>query len=170
MNTWVRKCSRFTIWIHLSNYHTEWFSLLLVCARTIGRRWDLFFCDFCGFIECGQYLWLSLHFGFIFWELGVFGKCRTPNYFFTFEHYIGHGFVINNFYYVEIHCLWTSQMALVVKNPPASVGDVRDSGSIPGAGSSPGGGHGNPFQYSCLDSCLSSIPWTEKPGGLQSIG
>ena len=58
----------------------------------------------------------------------------------------------------------------MVKNPPANVGDVRDSGSIPGAGRSPGGGHGNPFQYSCLDSCVSSIPWTEEPGGLQSIG
>ena len=145
----------------------DWWHLLgsrfLSNRAIIFERDVLFFCDFCGFIECGQYLWLSLHFGFIFWELGVFGKCKTPNYFFTIEHYIGYGFVINNFYYVEIHSLWTSQVALVVKNPPANVGDVRDSGSIPGAGRSPGGGHGNPFQYSCLDSCLSSIPWTEKP-------
>ena len=50
----------------------------------------------------------------------------------------------------------------VVKNPPASAGDV---GSIPGLGRSPGGGHGNPLQYSCLEN-----PWTEEPGGLQSIG
>ena len=35
-------------------------------------------------------------------------------------------------------------MALVVKNAPASAGDVRDMGSIPGSGRSPGGGHGNP--------------------------
>ena len=40
---------------------------------------------------------------------------------------------------------------LVVKNPPANVGDKRDSGSIPGLGRSPGGGHGNPLQYSCLE-------------------
>ena len=39
-------------------------------------------------------------------------------------------------------------MALVVKNLPASVGDVRDTGSIPGLGRSPGEGHGNPLQYS----------------------
>ena len=39
---------------------------------------------------------------------------------------------------------------LVVKLP-ASAGDVRDVGSIPGSGRSPGGGHGNPLQYSCLD-------------------
>ena len=40
---------------------------------------------------------------------------------------------------------------LVVKNPPANAGDIRDTGLIPGLGKSPGGGHGNPFQYSCLE-------------------
>ena len=44
-----------------------------------------------------------------------------------------------------------SQVALVVKNLPASAGGVRDGGSIPGLGRSPGGGHGNPLQYSCLE-------------------
>ena len=43
-----------------------------------------------------------------------------------------------------------SQVALVVKNPPANAGDIRVMGSIPGWGRSPGGGHGNPLQYSCL--------------------
>ena len=42
-------------------------------------------------------------------------------------------------------------MVLVVKNPPANAGDVRDAGSIPGSGRSSGGGHGNPPQYSCLE-------------------
>ena len=42
-------------------------------------------------------------------------------------------------------------MALVVKNPPANAGHIRDIGSIPGSGRSPGGGHGNPLQYSCLE-------------------
>ena len=46
---------------------------------------------------------------------------------------------------------WASQVVLVVKNPPANVGDVGDVGSIPGSGRSPGGGHGNPLQYSCLE-------------------
>ena len=41
-------------------------------------------------------------------------------------------------------------MALAVKNPPASAGDIRDVGSIPGLGRFPGGGHSNPLQYSCL--------------------
>ena len=40
----------------------------------------------------------------------------------------------------------------MVKNPLASAGDIRDTGSIPGSGRSPGGGHGNPLQYSCLKS------------------
>jgi len=42
-------------------------------------------------------------------------------------------------------------VALVVKNLPANAGDVRDMGSIPRSGRSPGGGHGNPLQYSCLE-------------------
>jgi len=40
---------------------------------------------------------------------------------------------------------------LVVKNLPAKTGDVRDAGSIPGSGRSPGGGPGNPLQYSHLE-------------------
>ena len=47
--------------------------------------------------------------------------------------------------------LWASQKALVVKNPPANAGNVRDSGSIPGSGRSPGGRHGNPLQSACLE-------------------
>ena len=41
-------------------------------------------------------------------------------------------------------------VALVVKNPPANAGDIRDVGLIPGSGRSPGGVYGNPLQYSCL--------------------
>ena len=53
----------------------------------------------------------------------------------------------------------------MVKNPPASAGDIRDKGSIRGLARSPGGGNGNPFQYSGL-----RISWTGEPGGLQSTG
>ena len=42
-----------------------------------------------------------------------------------------------------------SQMALVIKNLPANAGGIRDIGLILGLGRSPGGGHGNPLQYSC---------------------
>ena len=50
-----------------------------------------------------------------------------------------------------LHSHGASQMALVVKNLPANAGDIRDLGSILGSGRSPGGGHGNPLQYSCLE-------------------
>ena len=49
-----------------------------------------------------------------------------------------------------------------VKNPAANAGDL---GSIPETGRSPGEGNGNSLQYSCW-----KIPWTEEPGGLQSMG
>ena len=55
-------------------------------------------------------------------------------------------------------------MALVVKNLPTNTGDIRGAGSIPESGRSPGGGHGNPLQILAW-----RIPWTEEPGGLQSI-
>ena len=50
-------------------------------------------------------------------------------------------------------------------NLPANVGDIKDAGSIPGSGRSPGEGHGNPFQYFAW-----RIPWTEEPNGLQPLG
>ena len=52
----------------------------------------------------------------------------------------------------------TCQEALVVKKPPTSARDVRDTGSIPGSGRSPRGGHGNPLQYSAW-----RISGTEEP-------
>ena len=55
--------------------------------------------------------------------------------------------------------LWASQTALVVKNPTASAGDVRDIGLIPGSGRAPGGGHENPLQYSCLENLLDRGAW-----------
>ena len=53
----------------------------------------------------------------------------------------------------------------MIKNPPANAGDRRDEGSIPRSGGSPGGGHGNSLQYSCLEN-----PQTEESGSLQSWG
>ena len=53
----------------------------------------------------------------------------------------------------------------MVKNSSASVGDLRDAGSIPGSVRSPRGGLGNPVQHLAW-----KIPWTEEPGELQSIG
>ena len=50
-------------------------------------------------------------------------------------------------------------MALVVKNLSANAGDVRDVGSNPGLGRSPGGGHSNPLQYSCLENPMDRGTW-----------
>ena len=47
----------------------------------------------------------------------------------------------------------------MVKNPPANVGDVGDLGSIPSLGRSPGGGNGNPLQYSLLGNPMDREPW-----------
>ena len=47
----------------------------------------------------------------------------------------------------------------MVKNPPASVGDISDVASIPESGSSPGGGHSKPLQYSCLDYPVDRRTW-----------
>ena len=51
-----------------------------------------------------------------------------------------------------------SQVALVVKNPLASAGDVRDAGLTPESERSPGEGNGNPLQYSCLGNPMDRIP------------
>ena len=55
--------------------------------------------------------------------------------------------------------VWAFQVVLVVKNLPANAGDVRGMGSIPGLGRSPGGGNGNPFQYSCLKKPMDKGAW-----------
>ena len=54
---------------------------------------------------------------------------------------------------------WASQVVLVVKNLPAKAGDVRDAGSIPVSGRSPGEGNGNPLQYSCLENSMDRGAW-----------
>ena len=53
----------------------------------------------------------------------------------------------------------TSQVALVVKNLPTNAGGIRDVGSIPGLGRSPGGGHGNLLQCSCLENHMDRGAW-----------
>ena len=52
---------------------------------------------------------------------------------------------------------------LVVKNLPANAGDVRDMGLFSGLGRPPGGGHGNPLQYSCLENPMDRGAWGDSP-------
>ena len=63
-----------------------------------------------------------------------------------------------------------SQVALVANNLPVNAGDLRDSSSIPGSRRSPGGGHGNPLQYSCLEKPMDrGVWWTTVHIGLQRV-
>ena len=54
---------------------------------------------------------------------------------------------------------WASQVVLVVKNPPANMGDTKDAGLIPGLGRFPREGNGNPSQYSCLENSMDGGAW-----------
>ena len=58
-----------------------------------------------------------------------------------------------------------SQVALLVKNLPANAGEPRDAGSTPRWGRSPGGGNGNPLQYSCLENPMDREAWQVAPWG-----
>ena len=62
-------------------------------------------------------------------------------------------------------CKWGFPGGSVVKNPSNNAGDTGDMSSLPGTGRSSGGRNGNPLHYLAWN-----IPWTEEPGGLQSIG
>ena len=60
---------------------------------------------------------------------------------------------------LKIRLMEASQEALVVKNLPANVGDVRDLSFIPGSGRSAGGRNGNPFKCSCLENSTDRGAW-----------
>ena len=61
-------------------------------------------------------------------------------------------------------------MAKLVKNLPANAGDTGDVGSISGSGRVPGGGHGNPLQYSCLENTMSRGAWQATVHGVAKSG
>ena len=64
---------------------------------------------------------------------------------------------------------WSSQVVFLVKNLPTNAEDIRDLGSIPGSGRTPGEGNGNPLQYSCLENPMDRGAWWAKPIGAQRI-
>ena len=59
---------------------------------------------------------------------------------------------------------------LVVKNPPANAGDIRDTGSIPGSERSPGGGHGNPLHCFCQENPMDRGAWSATVHGVTKSG
>ena len=72
--------------------------------------------------------------------------------------------------YVFMGCVYgASQVALVVKNPPANAGDIRNSGSILGSGRSPGGGNGNSFQNPCLENSIDRGAWGAAEPGVAEL-
>ena len=60
-------------------------------------------------------------------------------------------------------------MALAVKNLPANAADLKDVDSIPGLGRSPGRGHDNPFQYSCLENPVDTRAWQATVQGCKEL-
>ena len=71
------------------------------------------------------------------------------------------------FFFFKVYLFFKLEykVVLVVKNPPVNTGDIKVAGSTPRSARSPGGGHGN---HSSL--LAWRMPWTEEPGGLQSMG
>ena len=61
--------------------------------------------------------------------------------------------------FTSLNPILASQVVLVVKNPTVKAEDIRDMGSIPGSGRSPGGGNGSPLQYSCLENSMNRGAW-----------
>ena len=57
----------------------------------------------------------------------------------------------------------------MVKNLPANAGGTGDTGSVPGSGRSPGGGNGNPLQYSCLENPMDRGAWQATVHGVTKI-
>ena len=61
--------------------------------------------------------------------------------------------------HTSVRLLWGFQVALLLKNPSANAGDIRDMGLISGLGKSPEGRHGNPLPDSCLESPMDKGAW-----------
>ena len=64
------------------------------------------------------------------------------------------------------YCVWASQVVLLVKNLLPSAGDARDAVLILESGRSPGGGHGNPLQFSCLGNPMDKGAWQATAHGV----
>ena len=66
---------------------------------------------------------------------------------------------MNNYYMLYVHSRGSQRVIVVKKKPACQCRRHRDMGSIPGSGRSPGGGHGNPLQYSCLENPMDEGAW-----------
>ena len=73
--------------------------------------------------------------------------------------------LVRSFILLRLFWLWASQVKLVVRNSPVNAEDTREAGSIPESGRSPGGGHGNPLQYSCQENPVDRGVWRSQRVG-----
>ena len=87
-----------------------------------------------------------------------FGRYENAKQFFNYVFLVlGEvGVIVLTYMYI---LQWDSQVVLVVKNLPANAGEIRDLGSIPGSGRTPGEGNGNPLQCSCLENPRDRGAW-----------
>ena len=117
-----------------------------------------------------QSLWISRS----GWGPGMCFSNESPGVHYCWDHPLRPLFLagcwISHSLTIEEKSLWPSQVVLVGKNPPANAGDVRDKGSIPGSGRSFRGGHGNPFQYSCLENPMDWGAWRAIVRGVARVG
>ena len=102
----------------------------------------MFHCSFDLHFSNNEWCWASLHVLFRPSAFFCLFVC-FENYLFRSAHFL----------------IGASKVALVVKNPPANAWGVSDVGSIPGLGRFPGGGNGNPLQYSCLENPMDREAW-----------
>ena len=104
-------------------------------------------------------LCFSLFFVSIFSSFSGFNGAFYMIPFYLLSWYIIYTSFLKNFFSGCPKVYRASQVALVVKNLPANAGDIRDMGSIPGLGRSPGGGYSNPLQYSYLENPMDRGVW-----------
>ena len=115
----------------------------------IPQKDESFITCICTQVFCRLFYELSLHASYLSCEVLLW---TVPQRLWICS--LSWGIVSPNHKYVVFD--WASQVVLEVKNPPASEGDAD---SIPGSGRSPGRGHGNPLQYSCLENPMDSGAW-----------
>ena len=86
------------------------------------------------------------------WGMGSIGRHQGLHHFGSLSFHMSQTRTLLFFLiFIGVLMIWASQVVPVVKNPSVSAEDIRDMGSIHRWRRSPGGGHGNPLQYSCLE-------------------
>ena len=154
MENWKRKTHFFFIGliclINASGTHSSINASNLLKLNYLFREWDKN--DWSRWNNLGLILALLTEWRYHQW---FFPSCVI-----YFKNYLR---LLNTHTHTHTHTYMyrASQVSLVVRNPPANVGHVRDGGLIPGSGKSPGGGHGNSLQYSCLKNPMDRGAWRD---------